>query len=150
MTRLTSVEHRFVDLVPRDLDPAVVYVSFEYTTVAHLCCCGCGKRVVLPLSPAQWEIAFDGETISVWPSVGNWDLDCRSHYVIDRNRVQWAKQWTDDRIDAGRRADARALDRRLSSGSDDGPSAADRRAGRSRLARLRRLARSMIRRRRSP
>jgi len=113
MTWLRAVEHRFVEFVPRVLDPGVLYISLEYTTVAHLCCCGCGKRVILPLSPAQWEITFDGETISLWPSVGNWDLGCRSHYVIERNQVRWSKQWSPEQVAAGRRDDTSALNGQL-------------------------------------
>jgi len=110
VTRLRTVEHRFVEFVPKVLEAGVVYVSMEYTTVAHLCCCGCGKRLVLPLSPAQWGITFDGESISLWPSVGSWDLDCRSHYVIEKNQVGWCKQWSQEQVSTGRRRDEAALD----------------------------------------
>ncbi len=56
--------------------------------------CGCGERVSTPLSPAQWKLTYDGETISLSPSVGNGALPCNSHYVIVRNEVRWAAPLT--------------------------------------------------------
>ena len=32
---------------------------------------------------------FDGRTISLNPSIGNWSYPCRSHYWIKGNRVVW-------------------------------------------------------------
>ena len=37
------------------------------------CCCGCGEEVVTPFSPAQWQMSFDGEAVSLHPSIGNWN-----------------------------------------------------------------------------
>lgn len=81
------LQHRFVESVPTALDAGILYISVTYGTVIHSCCCGCGEEIVTPLTPEGWKINYDGETISLWPSVGNWKLPCRSHYVIDRNRV---------------------------------------------------------------
>ncbi len=50
-------------------------------------------------------MTFDGETVSVTPSVGNWALPCRSHYIIHQGRIQWAGDWTDERIRIGREND---------------------------------------------
>lgn len=97
------LEHRFVHYIPRGLEPGVLYISIEFATAAHNCCCGCGEEVVTPLTPHDWRMTFDGETISIWPSVGNWDYDCRSHYVIKRSRVIDARPWSDEEITAGRR-----------------------------------------------
>ena len=41
-----TLEHRFVRNVPRELEPGVLYISMEYATAVHSCCCGCGERVV--------------------------------------------------------------------------------------------------------
>ena len=57
--------------------------------MAHLCFCGCGMKVVTPLSPTGWALTFEGRGVSVTPSVGNWNLKCRSHYVISGNRIEW-------------------------------------------------------------
>jgi hypothetical protein len=111
MTRLESIGYEVVDLMPKALDQGILYVSIEYAVAVHLCCCGCGNRVVTPLNPAQWNVTFDGETVSLSPSVGSHDLACASHYWIRRGRVRWACQWDKDEVAAGRRADRLALDR---------------------------------------
>ena len=105
MIRHFRLEHRFVQHIPRSLEPGVLYVSIEYATAAHLCCCGCGEEVVTPLTPTDWKITFDGETISLWPSIGNWSFACRSHYVIEKGRALEALPWTDKRVRLGRRRD---------------------------------------------
>jgi len=76
----------------------VLYVSLSYGTVSHRCACGCGREVVTPLTPTDWKLIFDGETISLYPSIGNWNFPCRSHYWIRNNRVEWAEDWSEDKI----------------------------------------------------
>ncbi|SIQ34477.1 DUF6527 family protein [Solilutibacter tolerans] len=99
------LEPRFVKAVPCDLEPGVLYVSMQYGTVVHSCCCGCGFEVVTPLTPTDWRLTFDGESVSLWPSVGSWNLPCQSHYVIENNRVREALQWSTARIEAERTRD---------------------------------------------
>lgn len=94
--------HEFVQYIPADLEDGKIYVSIAFATVAHKCCCGCGNEVVTPLSPTDWKLIFDGQSISLDPSIGNWGFDCQSHYWIKRNRVKWAPQWTREEINAGR------------------------------------------------
>lgn len=123
MTRLARVTHEFVEQIPEELADGVVYVCIPYGTVVHRCCCGCGQEVVTPLGPTDWRVIFDGETVSLEPSIGNWSFPCRSHYWIVRNRVRWARVWTDAEIDAGRAnhalAKARALAAEASRATDD-------------------------------
>src|SRR4051812_46368408 len=83
------IRHEFVSLAPDVLEQGVLYVSIEYATVLHLCACGCGAQVVTPLAPGRWRLTFDGKTVSLNPSIGNWSLPCRAHYWIDRNHVVW-------------------------------------------------------------
>ncbi len=54
----------FVKSIPNELEDGTLYVSMEYATVAHKCCCGCGKEVVTPLSSTDWMLTYDGESIS--------------------------------------------------------------------------------------
>ncbi len=114
----TILKHQFVTNMPDRLDPGVLYISIEYATAAHLCCCGCGVEVVTPLTPTDWKMTFDGETISLWPSVGNWNDACRSHYVIERSRIIAALPWSDRRIEAERQRD-RTAKRRYYEAEDD-------------------------------
>lgn len=96
-----TIKHDFVELIPGSLEPETLYISIKYKTMAHLCLCGCGKKVITPLSPTGWELTFNGREVSVYPSIGNWNLPCRSHYWITRNGIEWAEQWSDVRIAAG-------------------------------------------------
>ena len=50
-------------------------------------------------------MTFDGETISLRPSIGNWTLKCRSHYVIDHGKVIETGPWSDEQVEAERRRD---------------------------------------------
>ncbi|HZO94957.1 MAG TPA: DUF6527 family protein [Candidatus Baltobacteraceae bacterium] len=82
---------QFVKSVPETPAPRVLYVSMEFATAVHLCGCGCGNEVVTPLSRRNgWKLLYDGETVSLSPSVGNWSFPCRSHYFITENKVLWA------------------------------------------------------------
>jgi hypothetical protein len=106
-----TLKHEFVEFIPDLVEEGTVYVSIEYATVVHKCCCGCGKEVVTPLSPTDWKLIFDGKTISLDPSIGNWGFDCQSHYWIRNNRVRWAARWSPEKIAAGRAQDRLAKDR---------------------------------------
>ena len=86
--------------MPEVLEDGVLYVSLTYGTVAHRCCCGCGREVVTPITPTDWKLIFDGETVSLYPSIGNWNFPCRSHYWIRQNCVDWARDWPAWQIDA--------------------------------------------------
>jgi hypothetical protein len=103
----------FVDTFPPVMDSGVLYVSIPYSTCGHLCACGCGEEVVTPLSPAQWALTFDGEAVSLMPSIGNWGLPCRSHYWICRGTVRWSRHYTAREIDDNRKRDRQVLRQHL-------------------------------------
>src|SRR5690349_21506372 len=104
------ISHEFVELMPPELRERVLYVSIRYATAVHLCACGCGIRVVTPISPPEWRLTWDGDTVSLYPSIGNWQFPCRSHYWIRRGRIVWARNMTADEIARGRDRDAGLLD----------------------------------------
>ncbi|WP_433828654.1 DUF6527 family protein [Actinoplanes sp. CA-015351] len=91
ITRRTVFEHRFVDSAPEVLDDGVLYVSIPYATALHRCACGCGNEIVTPISRTGWCLTFDGVSVTLHPSIGNWNQPCRSHYFIRQNRIQWAR-----------------------------------------------------------
>lgn len=97
--------HEFVPAIPEALQESVLYISIPYATAAHLCACGCGREVVTPITPTDWQLTFDGVSVSLHPSVGNWSFPCQSHYVIRRDRVQWAPRLTREQIQRGRERD---------------------------------------------
>lgn len=97
-----KLRHEFVDYIPEQLDDSVLYVSIRFGTVVHRCACGCGEEVVTPLGPAEWKLTYDGRTVSLAPSIGNWSLPCRSHYWIVEGEVQWARSFSDNRVTLAR------------------------------------------------
>jgi len=99
------MKHEFVEFIPDHLEAGVLYISLKYGTAFHKCCCGCGKDVVTPLSPTDWKLIFDGKAVSLYPSIGNWSFECKSHYWIENGKVEWAELMSDDLIEAGRRHD---------------------------------------------
>ncbi|MEQ8908131.1 MAG: DUF6527 family protein [Vicingaceae bacterium] len=80
------MEVRSVEFLPDDLEDNVLYVSFDYTTAVHLCMCGCKNQVVTPLDSNGWELKFKG-SVTLYPSIGNWNFKCRSHYWIRNGKV---------------------------------------------------------------
>jgi len=112
MTAEMVFGYEFVKLLPPEIRAGVIYVSLEYGTAAHLCACGCASKVVTPITPRDWKLVFDGETISLYPSVGSWNLPCRSHYWIRRNRILWAPRWSEARVQRARTR-ARGLEERI-------------------------------------
>lgn len=108
MIKAFAIKHSFVDVIPETLDDRTLYISIEYATAAHKCFCGCGLEVVTPLTPTDWTLVFDGATVSLSPSVGNWSFRCRSHYWIIKNNVRWAPEMTETQIKEVRERDKRA------------------------------------------
>lgn len=102
---ISSITAQFVDNVPDNTVDGIVYVSIRYCLAIHRCCCGCGREVTTKLNPSRWALSFDGDTISLSPSIGNWDFPCRSHYWIRRNQVRWARSFSDEEIEEVRQYD---------------------------------------------
>ncbi|WP_420148596.1 DUF6527 family protein [Spirosoma sp.] len=102
---IKALRHNFVKFIPEKLDEGVLYVSIDYCTAAHNCACGCGNKVITPITPTDWELMFNGDAISLSPSIGNWSFDCQSHYWIKGGEIQWAGRWSQDEIEEGRRKD---------------------------------------------
>lgn len=103
--RVDRIEPRFVEFVPEILEDGALYISIPYGAIVHRCCCGCGEKISTPLSPAQWKFTYDGETVSLSPSVGSGMLPCNSHYFIIRNQVQWTVPLTRAQTAAALRRD---------------------------------------------
>lgn len=112
--RVVELTPHFVESMPERLDVGVLYVSMTFATTMHLCACGCGREVVTPLSPTDWKLCFDGEHVTLNPSVGNWSFPCRSHYWVRENRIRWAASMSTAEV-----SDLRALDRARKAASLD-------------------------------
>ncbi|MBN9379888.1 MAG: hypothetical protein J0H74_03930 [Chitinophagaceae bacterium] len=100
---MKTIRHKFVEFIPEQLEEGILYITVEYRTAVHRCVCGCGNKVVTPLSPTDWKMIFDGKTVSLYPSIGNWSFDCKSHYFITRNEIRHCAPWTKEAAERGRK-----------------------------------------------
>jgi hypothetical protein len=102
---METLEYKFVKSIPEVIENMTLYVSMEYGTAIHKCVCGCGNEVITPFSPTDWELTYNGEAISLSPSIGNWSFKCQSHYWIVENKIIHASKWSQYEIDHNRKAD---------------------------------------------
>jgi len=109
--KIKNIRPEFVIQFPSVFEQGVLYISEEFDTAGHLCCCGCSEKVITPLNPAKWHLLKEENTVSLWPSIGNWNYACKSHYVINKNKVIEAGQFNTEKIEAVRRRDRRDMDR---------------------------------------
>ena len=95
----------WVEDMPDRMEPDSLYISVKHRLTEHYCACGCGTEVSLPLGRSEWKLVYDGDSISILPSVGNWRLPCKSHYMIKENKTIWCAQWSEQEILVGRERD---------------------------------------------
>jgi len=103
---MKTLQHKFVEFIPDQIEDGILYISIEYATAVHKCVCGCGREVITPISPTDWELKFNGKFVSLYPSIGNWGFECKSHYWITKNEVKHAPRWDEDEIDHSRKREA--------------------------------------------
>lgn len=94
-----------VHYMPKEFVTDILYVSEEFDVAGHLCPCGCGNKIITPLGPTDWSFVEEDGKVTLDPSIGNWQIPCRSHYWITNGEIDWSYQWTDKQIKAGRRAE---------------------------------------------
>lgn len=103
--RIERIRLEAVEFMPAQLEPAVLYVSEKYRTAAHLCACGCGEKVRTQLGDLGWHLTTGRHGPTLYPSIGNWQKPCRSHYFIRDGRVIWQGAWTESEVLEGRRVE---------------------------------------------
>ncbi|MGA2384974.1 MAG: DUF6527 family protein [Candidatus Bathyarchaeia archaeon] len=91
LMKITTIKPKFVRYIPEDVADGVLYISIPYATAVHKCPCGCGEIVVTPIKPKDWFLTWNGETVTLKPSIGNFSLACQSHYWIIENKIIWAR-----------------------------------------------------------
>lgn len=106
-TRTNRFDLERVHYIPNELADGRLYFSREYSIAVHRCACGCGNAVFTPVKKGEWALFENDGLPTLSPSIGSWNLPCRSHYFIRRGRVEWAADWSDDRVAAGRAAEDR-------------------------------------------
>ena len=114
--RLKGITPEFVEYIPsegKDLILGIAYISMKHNMVVYRCPCGCGGLSEFMLDPIRFRMEYDGANVSFYPSIGISYLECRSHYWIRDNRIEWCapmKDWESGL--AQRREVARALELR--------------------------------------
>lgn len=97
----SKVQLRLVEFVPKVLEVGILYVSKRFKVAAHLCPCGCGSKIITPLGPCEWSLTIKRGSPTLYPSIGNWQIPCKSHYWITNGEIEWSYQWTDEEIETG-------------------------------------------------
>lgn len=84
---MMNIKHQFISEIPQSPQERILYISIKYKVAVHLCACGCKNKVVTRLSPKDWKLTFDGISATLYPSIGNWNFNCKSHYWIENDTV---------------------------------------------------------------
>lgn len=90
---IKKYKHFITDAIPEKekMEQGVLYISLKYNICIHLCPCGCKNEVALPISPNNWQIIYTGVNVSLTPSIGSFDLKCKSHYFLVDGKIKWYK-----------------------------------------------------------
>jgi len=100
---MDKIKLLLVQYLPQELEPGILYVSEEFGVAGHLCPCECGSKIITPLGLTEWSFNKYDEKPTLYPSIGNWQLPCRSHYWITEGEIEWSYQWTEEQIKEGYR-----------------------------------------------
>ncbi len=87
--KLTTLKPQFVENMPQNLQDGILCISKKWKLAIHNCCCGCKNQVVTPLSATGWDLTVTDELVTLSPSIGNFRFECKSHYWIKNNKVEW-------------------------------------------------------------
>lgn len=93
--RLLEYKTEFVDRRPTVIEDGKLYMLPHYNCAIHNCMCGCGETVVTSIDDGKgltngfWGWTYDGQNVSLTPSVGNFKFQCRSHYFLQNGKVRW-------------------------------------------------------------
>lgn len=79
------------------LEFGVIYVSEKYACCTHLCPCGCGTEICIPIKSDEittWDDGWDykkniSNEITLSPSLLNKACPIRSHYFIKNNKIEY-------------------------------------------------------------
>lgn len=78
----------FTHFIPDTLEENTIYISEEYQAILHLCPCGCKHTVSTPIGRNGWTLTKNEDKVTLNPSIGSYQLPCKSHYIRD-NEVVW-------------------------------------------------------------
>jgi hypothetical protein len=105
MTKLSRITLQRVHYMPKELEPGILYFSEEFEVAGHLCACGCGNKVMVRVGPTEWSVEEHVDGPSLRPSIGSWQIPCKSHYWVEKGTIRWSRRWSPAQIERGRRAE---------------------------------------------
>ena len=79
----------YAEFMPEVMENEKLYISKEYECAIHLCLCGCKGKTVTPLTKGEWVLIENGDKVSLTPSISNYQMDCKSHYIITNNKANF-------------------------------------------------------------
>jgi len=88
MVEITPIFLEGEDFIPsyKEIKEREVWISEYWGCAVHRCLCGCGEKTVLPLNNTGWQLIKEsGNRVSFTPSIGNYQIPCKSHYIITNN-----------------------------------------------------------------
>ena len=92
--KINKFKVQFVDKIPSNLKNGILYVCINCNVIVHKCACGCGEKTVTPIDKKYgWKMTYDGQAITLRPSIGNFNILCQSHYYITENKVEWLENY---------------------------------------------------------
>jgi hypothetical protein len=76
------------------LEHGVLYLSRRFNLAIHLCACGeCRWETVTPLNePGEnsgWTFTEGPNGPTLYPSIGNQQFPCKSHYWVTDGKIVW-------------------------------------------------------------
>lgn len=95
MAKTTELKPEFILTMPEEIKEGILYISMEYGASEHRCPCGCGESTYLPFNtetvdnPHEWKLTNNNNLITLEPSVGSFQIACKSHYYIRENKIVW-------------------------------------------------------------
>ena len=100
--KINKFKIQFVETVPSELKDGILYICISCKVIVHRCACGCGEKTVTPIDKKYgWKMTYDGQTITLRPSIGNFSIPCQSHYYITENKVEWLEEYHKDNSKKG-------------------------------------------------
>jgi len=85
--KIHTIDPCYVKFIPDKLEEGLLYISEEFHTAIHLCACGCKEKTVTPLNGTMWTLKIIQGKPTLYPSIGNFHIPCKSHYFITHGKV---------------------------------------------------------------
>lgn len=92
--RVRTLRTEHLETMPPDalMEYGVIYVSLKFELAIHLCACGwCNNQTVTPFRDATsgWTYSEENGNVTLSPSIGNWNMQCHSHYYVRNGKIEW-------------------------------------------------------------